>query len=213
MWYIAAAAGVVLVGALSGFTRSRGNTSDKQLLPFDAISSASIQSQMVQALSMEEVDLLLAKLESEEPPDPVSGAMCYAPMAYPDSAEYICPLCGEKTVYSGSQITLVEWGLPGARRLGESINSSTEFNVVLDETLFCEFCCDSSDLDIDPALVLRVFHQDGSETVNTVSEFDLRMLFSFLQGRLFYMTSNDGQEPLRDHSDRIRQLLGIEEEI
>lgn len=211
MWYIAAA-GVIAAGALAGFARSRGNGLPKAPIPGNDMDSETILVGTVQALSMEEIDFMLARLESEEPPEPVSGAMCYAPMAYPEYAEYICPVCGEKTLFSSSHISLIEWGLPGARRLGESINNNTEFNIVLDETLFCEFCRTGNDQDIEPALLLRVYHEDGSETVNSVSVTDLRMLDSFLQGRLFYITGNDGQMPLQEYTGRMRQLLGIQED-
>ena len=32
---------------------------------------------------------------------------------------------------------------------------------------------------------------------------------SGFQGRLFWVTSNDGQEPLKDHVERMAELLGI----
>lgn len=51
--------------------------------------------------------------------------------------------------------------------------------------------------------------EEGVETVNRVFLTDLRKLDSFLQGRLYWLTDNDSQEPLQDDSQRIRQLLGL----
>ncbi len=166
-----------------------------------------ISSAAMKPLSMQQVNFLLARLEREEPPEPVFGAMCYEMMATPAVAEYICPVCGEKTIYEDFNTELIEWELQGARRLAESINEATEFSVILDETLFCDYC--SEDPSGDPALLLRVTDEEGVETVNRVFLTDLRKLDSFLQGRLYWLTDNDSQEPLQDDSQRIRQLLGL----
>jgi len=45
--------------------------------------------------------------------------------------------------------------------------------------------------------------------VNRVSISDLRKLDSFLQGRLYWVTDNDGQEPLKEDAELIRELLGL----
>lgn len=202
MWYIIAA--VLLVGASSlvglnrymsgGVTKSGGLQGLVQGIDFRSLSDS-------------EIDQLLERLESEDPPDRVMGAMCYAAMAYPEVAEYICPVCGEKTLYSGYETAMIEWQLQGMRRMAENIDDMTDFPVMLDETQFCHFC---SGGDIpNPSLVLRVMRSDSMEIENTVSSTDLSMLESFLQGNLYYFTSNDSQEPLREHADRLRQLLGF----
>lgn len=164
-------------------------------------------SQTVVSLSMDQIELLLARLEKEEPPEPTMGAMCYAPMMIPDSAEYICPVCGEKTMYGGGMFAYMNHELEAARRLAVSINASTDFSVVLDESSFCSFC---SVHGVGSAvLVLRVSGENGEETANSVSVDDLRKLDSFLKGSLYWVTSNDGQEPLQGHAERMRELLGI----
>ncbi len=198
MWYIAAVAGVVVAGALAGIVRTKGVSE-----------SGIFDSEGIRALSTSQIDFLLARLESEEPPAPVFGAMCYEMMAAPPVAEYVCPVCGEKTLYEDSHTAFIEWEIEGARRVAESINASTDFNVVLDETLFCEFC--SGETEEGPWLRLRVEHADGEETVNRVSLTDLRKLSSFLHGRLYWLTDNDSQEPLQGDADRIREILGIPE--
>jgi hypothetical protein len=135
--------------------------------------------------------------------------MCYEAMAYPAVAEYVCPVCGEKTVYDDGNTGFIEWELQGARRLAESIDQLTAFDVILDETVFCGFC--TPDLEGEPYLMLRV-RSDSVETVNRVGLTDLRMLASFLEGRLYYLTSNDAQMPLQEHADRLRELLGMPED-
>lgn len=202
MWYILGAVLVVGVSTVLGFGRTGGSGVLKSGSGTGAVVGISFQS-----LSLAEVDALLDRLESMEPPERVMGAMCYAPMAYPEVAEYVCPVCGEKTLYNGTQCAMIEWELPGMRRMAQSIDSLTDFSVLLDESQFCHFCSDT-DADV-PATLLRVSTSDSTEVVNRVSSMDLRMLEGFLHGNLYYLTSNDSQEPLRDHSDRIRQLLGL----
>ena len=205
MWYIAAVAGMVVAGTLAGVIRSKGVDTVKEGPVSNLIDSASIKS-----LSMEQVSFLLARLEREEPPEPVFGAMCYEMMGAPLVAEYICPVCGEKTLYEDYQTAFIEWELQGARRLAESIDSITEFTITLDETLFCDFCSEQDEQ--NPGLLLRVVPPEGEDVVNSVSLTELRMLDSFLQGRLYYLTDNDSQEPLQDHADRLRRLLGLSEQ-
>lgn len=203
MWYVAAVAGIVIAGTLAGVVKSRGTGSFKEENPLSMI----INSSAIKPLSIQQVNFLLARLEREEPPEPVFGAMCYEMMAAPAVAEYICPVCGEKTLYEDFQTAFIEWELQGARRLAESIDAATEFDVTLDETLFCSYC--SEDTVDQPYLILRVVPEEGEVVMNRVSITDLNKLDSFLQGRLYWLTDNDSQEPLQNDGDRIRELLGL----
>lgn len=205
MWYIAALAGLVIAGAVTGIAKTKGT-----FFLGDISQATTIDSTRIRALSMEEINVLLDRLEKEELPAPVIGAMCYDPVSAPLVAEYVCPACGEKTIYEDHHTEFVEWELQGARRLAESINDNTEFTVQLDETLFCDYC--SSDIDADPSMLLRVVHSDGEAVLNRISLNDLRKLDSFLQGRLYWVTYYDEHNPLQDEIERIQTLLGIEDE-
>jgi hypothetical protein len=159
-------------------------------------------------LSTEQLALLLERLEREKEPEPVMGAMCYAAAMYPEVAEYVCPVCGEKTLYTDYNTEFIEWELQGCRRLFAEIEAVIEMPIELDETQFCEHC---SGGDVEsPMLVLRITRDDGTVISNPVGQLDLMLLESFVKGRLFYFTWNDGQEPLKPHADRIATLLGIE---
>ncbi len=159
------------------------------------------------SVSWDEVDTLLNRLQSQEEPDPVMGAMCYSIAAYPEVAEYICPVCGEKTEYSTYDTQFTEWELQGSRRLFDSISAATELDMVLDETRFCGFC---TPFEYEtPGLYLVLTREDGTVVSNQVTEHDLMILESFLMGRLYYITWNDGQEPLKPYAERIRELLGL----
>lgn len=202
MWYLIFAILAVAAFSVFGLRNRIGPATLKSPLLNRMVDRAFIGS-----LTMDQVELLLERLETEEPPEPVMGAMCYEAMAYPLVAEYVCPVCGEKTVYSDTYTGFIEWEIPGCRRLAASINELTAFEMTLDESQFCEFCSDSTIE--DPELFLQVASTDSTLTVNMISIGDLRMLEGFLSGELYYTTFNDGQQPLRDHADRIRELLGI----
>ena len=206
MGYIAGITVLLIISVLTGFVKSRNTPIIKS-----GLSGISLNSQSLGSLSRAEINLLLARLEFTEPPESVMGAMCYSPRMQPTAAEYICPVCGEKTLYNFSYAAFIDWELSGCRRLVESINLNTDFEVSLDEQLFCDFCSPDSDEE-NRTVLLRVLYDNGDEIVNAVSIGDLRMLDSFVQGNLYYLTSNDGQQPLKNHADRMRTLLGLEEE-
>lgn len=200
MWYLPVLVVLVAAGGYAGLVRMRkGNEPSRGWTTVPSPGS----------LSDMELELLLARLENEPAPEPVMGAMCYSPMAIPDSAEYLCPVCGEKTVYHGGLYPFLQWELDLSRRLASSIDAATEMTVQLDETMFCPFC--SGQEGMDPHLVLRVTRNNGEVLENAVTVTDLRMLESFIAGNLHWTTSNEGQQPLRDHAERLAVLLGISE--
>ena len=159
------------------------------------------------SVSYEEVEILLDRLQSREPPEPVYGAMCYEAVASPLVAEYLCPVCGEKTLYTDFDTWFIEFELQGCRRIFDEITGASDMDIELDETLFCQLC--TPDASEEPALILTLTLEDGTVISNRVSEFDMRILESFLKGRLFYITSNDGEQPLSPYAGRIRELLGL----
>lgn len=214
MWYVAGACAVVLLSAVAGLSRNKPVSEQKSMTPLNVLTSASIAditSEVLITLSVAQVNILLTRLENEEPPEQTMGAMCYEAMAAPEVAEYICPVCSEKTMYNYSQTAFINWELEGCRRMVESINSNTNFEITLDEALFCDFCTPDAGME-EPELILQVHCRNGDVVRNNVSINDLRMLDSFLQRNLYYTTSNDAQLPLQNHADRIRELLGLKDE-
>lgn len=158
----------------------------------------------LQRLSRQDVHDLLSRLEMEEPPEPVPGAMCYRVAGPPSVAEYTCPVCGEKTVYTDELTGFIENRLESARRLAAAVDSATAFSVTLDETAFCSNC--SRDSSGNPGLFIVV-----EDTLRSpVSETDLRMLYGFVQGNLYWSTDTDDRLPLKDHVHRLAELLGLQ---
>ncbi len=214
MWYAAGVCAIVVLSAVAGFAKSRNSAELKSIKPVHLLSATGIAemiSQNLQTLSSEQINILLARLEAEEPPEITMGAMCYDMVGPPSVAEYVCPICQEKTLYDFSQSAFISWELEGCRRMAESINELTDFEVSLDERLFCDFCLPNTEKE-NQSLVLRVLNDDEVEILNKVSITDLRMLDSFLQGNLYYMDEYEAQFPLNEFSDRMRELLGVDAE-
>lgn len=157
----------------------------------------------VRRLSRQDVHDLLARLEMEEPPEPLPGAMCYKVAGPPSVAEYTCPVCGEKTVYTDELTGFIENRLESARRLASAVDGCTSFSVTLDETALCSNC--SGDSSGTPGLYLVV----DDSLRSPVSENDLRMLFAFLRGELYWSTETGDSLPLKDHTARLAALLGL----
>jgi hypothetical protein len=192
---------LLAAAAAFGAVRNRIKQDSEVIIPGTGIQLSDLGS-----ISWAEVEILLDRLEMKEPPEPVFGAMCYEMVAPPEVAEYVCPVCGEKTLYTDYNTEFIEWELQGCRRLFDEIAASSDMDIQLDETRLCSSCTTADSA--ETALYLNVILEDGSVVSNRVSEFDLRLLDGFLKGRLFYYTWNDGEEPLKPHIDRIRELLG-----
>ncbi len=166
----------------------------------------SVTAESLGRLSRQDVHALLTRLEMEEPPEPLPGAMCYKVAGPPSVAEYTCPVCGEKTVYTDELTGFIENRLESARRLAAAVDSCTSFSVMLDETALCSNC--SGDSSGTPGLFLVV----ADSLRSPVSETDLRMLYGFVQGNLYWSTETDDRLPLKDHVHRLAELLGLQSE-
>lgn len=160
----------------------------------------------LKSMSVEDVEKLLARVERSPEPDPTMGAMCYDMAGPPDVAEYVCPVCGEKTVYSDEHTWFLGFELPTVRLLIEEAASASGLEMTLDESQFCSFCSPGED---DPGLVLSIEYADGGKAVSEIGELDARLLSGLLSGELSYVTGNDGTEPLRPETGRLREILGL----
>lgn len=161
----------------------------------------------MKSMSVREVTHLLQAVAREPEPEYVMGAMCYAVMPIPEIAEYVCPVCGEKTVYGTGETPYILWQMDSARSLVAEMQATGTLDVTLDETSFCSFCSPDSMI---PGLRLVVTYEDGTTVTPVVNVEDLRMLAGLLSGHLYYETSNDSQSPLRPNLERLGNLLGIE---
>jgi len=152
----------------------------------------------------------LATLAREPAPTDLSpGAMCYKMAGPPDRAEYICPVCGEKTLYASSEdgndrVARAGTEVPDCRRLVSEIRG---LSLRLDETEFCEKCRPGT---AAPRLFLVVTWPDGQEhRTESVTSADLSLLLEFTSGARKHDEGASGETPLRDHLPRLTKLLGV----
>ncbi|MCK4999390.1 MAG: hypothetical protein KAS23_07640 [Anaerohalosphaera sp.] len=146
------------------------------------------------------------------------SAMCYSPAPLPTKSEYVCPICGEKTLYavditaaqqSSSQqgtISFLEWELNQCRTLAKEIKA---VSLVLDESKFCQNC--TGDLE-KPSLGIIVTCPDSQEKHSCyfVSADDLLLIKEFELGRLTHKGDFGNKTPIKGHISRLKQLLGVE---
>ncbi len=164
----------------------------------------------------------LKRLAASPPPAKLApGAMCYAPHAPDLRFEYVCPTCGERTVY--------DWLRTGQGRDADRDivctqttetfpHDLTEYRrliadvwgiaMSLDESQFCKKC--RPDV-AKPKIVLVVKLPGGEQPhrVEDVSRLDLTLLSRFASGSDCADLGAAGERPLKDYLPRIRELLGI----
>lgn len=157
----------------------------------------------------EGVRLLLERVESEEAPDFIMGAMCYRPAMPPDRVEYICPVCGGRTWFGGEIGETLHREAEPMRRVMAELEGNTFFHAVLDETAFCSHCSGAINHE-HPRFILNLVYTEGDTVSTPVELFDLQMLVGFVKGELVFVDSYDARLPLKDGVPRLRMLLGLD---
>ena len=136
-------------------------------------------------------------------------AMCYESAAPPDRAEYVCPDCGERTVYTKQMVSMVEWDLSACRRVFGEFGERARDSVKLDESQFCRHFRPEVE---KPELVLTLTRADGQHHVAGIDEQRLRILGAFLAGRTFYTDEADAEIRLKKMLPALEKLLGVKRE-
>jgi len=157
-----------------------------------------------QMYSKKDIEILLKNLAKSEPKDlKEMGAMCYSPVPIYRSADYICPVCGEKTIYTNYYASLIERELPYMRTMANFKN----MDIKLDESQFCKKCSPQIE---EPKLCLIVKYEAEAEHITCdISRNDLKILNEFFGGSVVHKTFNDAEQPLKDYLVRIEELLGV----
>ncbi len=149
---------------------------------------------------------LLARVELEEAPEFVMGAMCYAPAAFPERAEYICPVCGGRTLYGSPHAHFIQRELDTMRRMTAALEGNGYFQAFLEEDL-CAACHPGLEF---PAVSLVLVYEEGDTVRTQANPDDLRMLNGLLRDGLAYTTDNDSRVALKNGLERLRTILGME---
>lgn len=163
--------------------------------------------QQVDSMSRAQIERMLQTLQQQKAPKPTMGAMCYDMAGPPPTADYVCPVCGQKTVYS-TDTSFIAWELDGCRREFEQMTKIGDLKMALDESSFCAQCSLNA---TRHELVLNITYSDGTtHSAGGIHRSDLRMLTYFFKGSLSFKGLQDGTKPLKDQIPRLRELLGVE---
>jgi len=197
-----------------------------------------IKNDSIQPLfSKAQIEEKLKYLAETPPPTNLSwGAMCYRVAILPDTISYICPVCGERTAYSCG----TEWMWETTTKQSYYFNNSNSKNIInaektrflqgelnscrreiqkvkgvnifLDESEFCKHC---SPFVKNPTLYLLVNIGGESDTtkISNVSYEDIQLIRRFLNGELVFEGDFGIETPLVNHIERIKELLGLKNEI
>lgn len=172
-------------------------------------SNSTVTVQQVDSMSRAQIEKMLGHLQNKKAPKPTMGAMCYDMAGPPPTADYVCPVCGHKTLYSEGDTAFVTWELGACRREFDQVVGSGNLKMVLDESSFCAQCSPNAN---KHELVLKVAYSDGStHSAGGVRQIDLRMLRYFLGGSLSFQGLQEETEPLKDQIPRLRELLGVDD--
>jgi hypothetical protein len=180
-----------------------------------------VSTEAVKSLDRGEIRGMLKKLADTPPPKKMSqGAMCYSSAIPPKTATYVCPKCGERTLYDESSKTppldraehgvakFVEWSVPACRRKLDEIRKLAGNTITLDESQFCRKCSPKAS---SPKLVLHVSYKGEKNTfdVDGIKYEDLLILKDLLAGKLLTEGDQGREYPLKDKLPRLQELLGV----
>ncbi|MBU0487794.1 MAG: hypothetical protein KKA07_18440 [Bacteroidetes bacterium] len=214
MWYIAIiitlAAGII-IGVKTGIFS--GSSEDAEEIKIGG-TDGNIENDSIKPLySKAQIEKKLKQLAEAPPPDSLSfGAMCYSMAMPPETGAYVCPVCGEKTLYNRDNYEswfrieeLLSGDIAACRSQVKYIKG---INIALDESQFCKKC--SPDVK-NPQLCLLVNIDQTSDTTKVcgIGYSDVQILGEFLNGSLVHHGERDSREPLADRITRIQQLLGV----
>lgn len=215
MWYFLTAI-VLLIGIIfsSGLMSCNTKAPSEKNLNTNLGSFSGTNDTIKAMFSKKQIDEKLKHLAETPAPTKLSfGAECYK-MAYTDHSiyEYICPECGEKTVYSKKKnpekayfIQHIEKDINLCRREVQKVSG---INIKLDESQFCKHCRPQKD---DPVMCLLVNIAGQSETtkVCNIDSKDIQLIQEFLSDKLVHTGEQDEETPLVNNIVRIKELLGI----
>jgi hypothetical protein len=215
------AAVLILVCLVFSGSRGLAQTPSKEPPGKAASPPAATTSEKIKSLDRAEVRALLKKLADTKPPDKrSSGAMCYSVSRPPTQASYVCPKCGERTLYDESNKSpprdradkgtagVVEWGIPSCRRKIQELQKVASEAMSLDESQFCRKCSPDA---TSPKLVLHISYKGEKKAwdIKGIKYGDLCILHDLFTGKLLTEGEQGREFPLKDRLPRLQELLGV----
>jgi hypothetical protein len=164
--------------------------------------------------SKKQIEEKIKRLAETSPPENLSfGAMCYIKtIVQYDTREYVCPICGEKTIYGKNvntnkfeYIDGIFWEIDACRREIEKVKG---INIKLDESQFCKHCSPEIK-NPELCLLVNIANLNDTTKVCNISYMEIRYIHEFLNDQLVHKGERESETPLINNIPRIKELLGL----
>jgi hypothetical protein len=206
MWYTIALI-IVSVGLIIGMkgclpgANVMGNFTPNDSLFYPADSSFGNASRA-------DVERRLKALADSPVPDELNpGAMCYEMSAPPVRIEYICPKCGQKTIYTNSDYFYTVENVTSCRQVVANIKNLT---LRLEEKNFCHHCYPDTNAAPSMTLYIKYKGEQTEEVIEDISRGSLELIWAFMNGQTTIASFNDRETPLKGNIDQICNLLKVD---
>ena len=165
-----------------------------------------------EGLTQDQLDSLLKELAQKPAPKKLApGATCYMVAMPPERKEYVCTICGAKTVIKKDD---AGWDigerLDTYRRQMRHIKS-LGLDAVLDERSLCATCRAKMERPPEAGTFFMEVRIGEKTTRTIITGSDLSKLIAFLEKKDKWTAGAGRELPLKDELPRIRELLGMPE--
>jgi len=161
----------------------------------------------IKSLSRPELIAMLDRVKTNRPPEERMGALCYETVTIYERVDYICPHCGEKTIYAKSREAYGLIELQDLAREFGIFQKISPLKMDIEENGYCKHCLSGN---LPRGATLVVTYEDGSShRCFPFSMTDLKILKALLAGKLLWDAGNDNQFVLKEQIPRLQELLGV----
>jgi hypothetical protein len=205
MWQIIimlSVSGFFILGIAGCFTKKSTNTNayadSTATSTFDTIKGPVSKSEIQERLIELSKSVTPAKLNQ--------GAMCYEMSAPLDRYEYVCPKCGEKTLYTSDEGLAEKASEIESYRI--SVTRMNGLDISLDESEFCKKC--SPDIKT-PVLYINIKYKDDPlvHKICCIGHSDFALMYEFLCGSKVHRLFNVQEVPLKNYIEQLQFLFDI----
>jgi hypothetical protein len=175
--------------------------------------NGTISTRSINLMSDDQIGEQLAKLTPEKKRKKPLSAMCYDMAAPPDRIEYVCPKCGEKTLYSESMngYTTLN-GLEILRKEFSTLTAlKTDCTLTLDETSLCAHC--TPDTTTHTISLIVKYSDKKIHTATSVDINDVYLLKTYFNHDDSYTSTDGSVHLLKDEIFRLKDLLGANTDL
>jgi hypothetical protein len=150
---------------------------------------------------------LKALSNSPVPAELNPGAMCYEMSVPPDRNEYVCPKCGQKTIYTNTSLFSIIDDAKSCRLIVANIKNLT---LRLEEKNFCQYCDPDTNAAPSMTLYLKYKGEEKEEVIKDVSKESLELIWAFMNGQTTLASFNERETPLKEYIDQISSILKVD---